>query len=280
MNETTINEANETLSAVFEEFDVQRREQAKKESRKKLIRGLVSIAGGLVIWHIMSHTIMIHVPDPIETARGSFWAVQQTYFYKSVIFSLYRVYTGFILGCLVGIPLGLMMGWNKVVRDFTFPPFETLRPMPPVSWVPLAILMFVKMELSIIFLPFLGTFFVVTLNAKLGAESVDESMFRAANCLGANSVQVFRHVVLPGSLPYIFTGLALGMGMAWITIVAAEMISGTYGIGYMCWQSYNLIRYPEVILSMVTIGVLGYGSSSIIRKLADKYLAWRQVYTA
>lgn len=271
---------NETLTQKFEEFDAERSKQARTERRKKLFRNSVGIAGGVIAWHIMSHTIMIHVPDPIESVKGAFWAVQQTYFYKSVLFSLYRVYTGFILGCLVGIPLGLMMGWNKIVRDLTFPPFEILRPMPPVSWVPLSILMFVKMELSIIFLPFLGTFFVVTLNAKLGAESVDESMFRAAKCLGASPVQIFRHVVLPGALPYIFTGLALGMGMAWITIVAAEMISGTYGIGYMTWQSYNLIRYPEVILAMATIGVLGYGSSSIIRKLGDKYLAWREVYTA
>jgi len=275
-----MNETNETLDNASEEYDATRREKAKKENRSKIFRGGISIIGGVVVWHILSHTVMIHVPDPIESVTGAFWAILQPYFYKSVFFSVYRVYTGFILGCLVGIPLGLLMGWNKIVRDFTFPFFETLRPMPPVSWVPLAILMLVKMELSIIFLPFLGTFFVVTLNTKLGAESVDESMFRAAKCLGASPSKIFRHIVLPGALPFIFTGLALGMGMAWITIVAAEMISGTYGIGYMCWQSYNLIRYPEVILAMITIGVLGYGSSSIIRKLADKYLAWRQVYTA
>ncbi len=243
------------------------------------MRKTASLAGGVVVWYIMSHTVMVNVPDPIVTITGAFWALQQAYFYKSVVYSVYRVFTGFILGCAVGIPLGLLMGWNRVVRDFTFPPFETLRPMPPVSWVPLSILMFVEMEISIIYLPFLGTFFVVTLNAKLGAESIDESMFRAAKCLGASPLQIFRHVVLPGALPFIFTGLAIGMGMAWITIVAAEMISGTYGIGYMCWQSYNLIRYPEVILAMITIGLLGYGSSAIIRKLANKYLAWRAVYT-
>ncbi len=273
-------EIKDDLKAAFAEAEARRKDKSSKARRTKLIRNGISVVGGMVGWYIMSHTVMIHVPDPIETVQGAFWTLQKWYFYKSALYSLYRVYTGFILGCIIGIPLGLLMGWNKIVRDFTFPTFETLRPMPPVSWVPLAILMFVKMELSIIWLPFLGTFFVVTLNAKLGAESVDESMFRAAKCLGANPFQIFRHVVLPGALPFIFTGLAIGMGMAWITIVAAEMISGTYGIGYMCWQSYNLIRYPVVILAMATIGVLGYGSSSIIRKLANKYLAWRQVYTA
>ena len=279
MNETTMNEAKLPSASELEAYYAEQKQQVRLEHRRKFVRGTISIIVGIIVWWIFSHTIMIHVPDPWETVMGSYAALGKSYYYKSVLFSVYRVLTGFILGCLVGIPLGLLMGWNKVIRDFTFPTFETLRPMPPVSWVPLAILMFVKMELSIIFLPFLGTFFVVALNAKLGAESVDESMFRAARCLGASPIQVFRHVVLPGALPFIFTGLALGMGMAWITIVAAEMISGTYGIGYMCWQSYNLIRYPQVILAMITIGVLGYGSSAGIRMLANKYLAWRQVYT-
>ena len=120
---------------------------------------------------------------------------------------------------------------------------------------------------------------MVTLNARLGAESIDPSLFRAAYCLGASPRQVFRHVVLPGALPAIFTGLALGIGISWETVVAAEMIAGQYGLGYLTWESYNLIRYPEVILSMVSIGVLGYICSALIRAAANKYLAWRKVYT-
>lgn len=268
------------LEAEFAEVEARRKEIARKERRKTLMRKVASITGGVIGWYIMSHTVMIHVPDPIETVMGAFWALQKSYFYKSTFYSVYRVYTGFAIGCLVGIPLGLLMGWNRTIRDFTFPAFEMVRPAPPVSWIPLSILVLAKMEISIIFLPFLGTFEYVTLNAKLGAESIDESMFRAAKCLGASPLQIFRHIVIPGALPHIFMGLAIAMGMAWITIVAAEMISGTYGIGYMCWQSYNLIRYPEVILFMVTIGFLGYGSSALIRILANKFLAWRVVYKA
>lgn len=263
------------LKAEFKEVEAERKEVAKKERRKTLMRKMVSIIGGVIGWHIMSHTVMIHVPDPLETIEGAFWTMQKWYYYKSIFFSVYRVYTGFILGCIVAIPLGLLMGWNKTIRDLTFPSFEMIRPMPPVSWVPIAILMFYKLEFSIIYLPFLATVEYVTLNAKLGAESIDESMYRAAKCLGASPVQILRHVVLPGAMPYIFTGLAIAMGMAWITIVAAEMISGTYGIGYMCWQAYNLIRYPVVILAMITIGILGYGSSTLIRLLANKMLEWR-----
>ncbi len=184
MNETTLNEANLPVASELKlkAYYAEQKKQVHLQHRKKLFRGTISIIVGVVVWWIMSHTIMIHVPDPWQAITGSFGVLTKSYYYKSVLFSVYRVLTGFILGCIVGIPLGLMMGWNKVVRDFTFPTFELLRPMPPVSWVPLAILMFVKMELSIMFLPFLGTFFVVELNAKLGAESVDESMFRAARC--------------------------------------------------------------------------------------------------
>lgn len=269
-------EMEKDLKAELAEVGAERGQVAKKEHLKTFMRKTVAIIGGVIAWYIMSHTVMIHVPDPIETIEGAFWTLQQSYFYKSVFFSVYRVFAGFILGCIVSIPLGLLMGWNKTIRDLTFPSFEMIRPMPPVSWIPLAILMFYTIEISIIFLPFLATVEYVTLNAKLGAESIDESMFRAAKCLGASPLQILRHIVLPGAMPHIFTGLAIAMGMSWITIVAAEMISGTYGIGYMCWQSYNLIRYPVVILTMVTIGVLGYGSSTLIRILANKTLEWRE----
>lgn len=264
---------------IFEEVEVKKKRAARGEKVKTTIRKILSIFGGIIVWYILSHTIMTKVPDPIVTIQGTIETIQTPWFYKSIGYSILRVYAGFCLGTLIGLPLGLLMGWLPLVRDFTFPVFETLRPMPPVSWVPLSILMFVKLELSIIFLPFLGSFFAIALNGKLGVEQIEHSLFRAARCLGAGPWQIFRYVVLPGALPSIFMGLAIGMGMAWITVVAAEMISGEYGIGYMTWQSYNLIRYHECILAMFTIGLLGYGSSAIIRMLGNKFLAWKKVYS-
>lgn len=270
---------NEGKVSVFDEVELKKRETARREKRTSLIRRILSIFGGTICWYILSHTVIHRVPDPIVTIRESFYALQEAWFYKSVVYSVLRVFAGFLIGTAIGLPLGLIIGWNRVARDLIYPVFETLRPIPPVAWVPISILIFVKLELSIIFLPFLGSFFAVALNAKLGAEQIDPSLFRAAKCLGARPSQIFRHVVLPGALPAIFMGLAIGMGMAWITVVAAEMISGEFGIGYMTWQSYSLIRYAECILAMVSIGVLGYGSSSIIRLLGNKFLAWKQVYS-
>lgn len=242
------------------------------------IRKIFSLIFAVTGWYILSHTVITNVPDPIVTFSRSLWVIQDPWFYKSIGYSIFRVFSGFAAGVIVGLPLGLLMGWNRVARDFTFPVFETLRPMPPVSWVPLSILIFVKIEVSIIFLPFLGSFFAVALNGKLGVEQIDPSLFKAAKCLGARPYQIFRHVVLPGALPATFMGLAIGMGMAWMTVVAAEMISGEHGIGYMAWQSYNLIRYDQIILVMFTIGLLGYGSSAAIRMAGNKFLAWKKVY--
>lgn len=270
----------QSIQAKYDEVYLNRKEQDKKLKKQQMAFGLAGAILFILAWYILAHTIMDKTPDPIQTVIVSSERIFDEWYYKSIIYSLYRVILGFLVASVVAIPLGLMMGWNRVVSDFTMPGFEMLRPVPPVAWVPLSIIIFAQLEYSIVFITFTGAFFVVTLNARLGAESIDPSLFRAAWCLGATPWQVFRHVVLPGALPAIFTGLALGMGISWETVVAAEMIAGQYGLGYLTWESYNLIRYPEVILSMASIGVLGYICSALIRAAANKYLAWRRVYTS
>lgn len=268
------------VEARYEEVYLKRKEQARKDGRRQLTLGLLGGAAFLLTWFVLSHTIMDKLPGPITTVVASSERIFDAWYYKSILYSLYRVLLGFIMASAVAIPLGLFMGWNRVCSDLSMPGFELLRPVPPVAWVPLSIIIFTQLEYSILFITFTGAFFVVTLNARLGVESIDRSLFRAAWCLGASPRQVFLHVVVPGALPAIFTGLALGIGISWETVVAAEMIAGQYGLGYLTWESYNLIRYPEVILSMVSIGILGYICSAIIRAAAGKYLAWRKVYSA
>lgn len=268
------------VEAKYEEIYYKRKIESGKSKRRKIVLGLLGGISFLITWYVLSHTVMTKVPDPIVTVVASSGRIFDEWYYKSIIYSVYRVLVGFVVASVLGVPLGLFMGWNRVCRDIFMPGFELLRPVPPVAWVPLAIIIFAQLEYSILFITFTGAFFVVTLNAKLGAESIDQSLIRAAWCLGASPRQIFRHVILPGALPAIFTGLALGIGISWVTVVAAEMIAGQYGLGYLTWESYNLIRYPEVILSMVSIGVLGYLCSAALRVAAGKYLAWRKVYTA
>src|SRR5256885_581840 len=156
------------------------------------------------------------------------------------------------------------------------PPLEVLRPIPGVAWIPLAILMFPSAELSMVFITFMGAFFPILLSTIDGARSVDPRLVVSARCLGAGRLQLFREVVLPGALPQVITGLGIGMGTSWFCLVTAEMIAGQFGIGYYTWESYNLQRYPEIVLGMLLIGLLGMGSSALVRKAGAWLTPWHR----
>jgi NitT/TauT family transport system permease protein len=256
-------------------------EKKKLEARQRLkgsISMVASVIAAVIIWWILSETIFTNVPNPMETIKWSVLTVSDPWYYESIVASMARVYTGFVLGTVTGIFVGLMMGWKRRVKNWTFPAAEMLRHIPPVSWVPLTIIVMGALTPAIILVIFIGVFFATALNAMLGAQSIDRSIFRAATCLGAKQRDTFRHILLPGSLPAILYGMVLGMGLAWMSVVAGEMISGDYGIGYLAWQSYSLVRFPEIILAMLTIGALAYGSSEIIRFIVNRFLKWRKVY--
>jgi len=196
-------------------------------------------------------------------------------YYEHIARSVWRVAQAFVLATVLGVPLGLLLGWSKRFRDYVFPVFELLRPIPVLAWVPLAIVMFVATESAVIYLAFLASFFATALNAMLGVESLDANYLRAAECLGASRRQVFFHVVLPGALPFIFTGLQISVGVAWFSLVAAEMVSGQYGLGYVINTSYSMVRYPTIIIGMITLGVVGYVTSAAIRLVGDLLMQWR-----
>jgi NitT/TauT family transport system permease protein len=196
-------------------------------------------------------------------------------YYEHIWVSTRRVAISFALATALGVPLGLFLGWSRTFREYVFPVFETLRPIPILAWVPLAIIIFTGTETPVIFLTFLASFFATALNTMLGVESIDESYSRAALCLGARRWQVFRHVVLPGAMPYIFTGLQISVGVAWFSLVAAEMVSGQYGLGYVINTSYTMVRYPTIIIGMVTLGVVGYVTSALVRVVGDHMMQWR-----
>jgi NitT/TauT family transport system permease protein len=196
-------------------------------------------------------------------------------YYQHIAMSVWRVTQAFFLATLLGVPVGLLLGWSRKFKEYVFPVFELLRPIPVLAWVPLAIVMFVATESAVVYLAFLASFFATALNTMLGVESIDESYIRAASCLGANQWQVFRHVIIPGALPFIFTGLQISIGVSWFSLVAAEMVSGQYGLGYVIWTSYVMVRYPTIVIGMVTLGVVGYVTSAIVRIAGDYLMEWR-----
>jgi len=149
-----------------------------------------------------------------------------------------------------------------------------LRPIPGVAWIPLAILMFPSSEVSMVFITFIGALFPILLATIHGVEALDRRLVASARCLGAGRWRVFRDVVVPGALPHVITGLAIGMGTSWFCLVTAEMIAGQYGIGYYTWEAYNLQDYPSIVVGMVAIGVLGLLSSALVRRLGALLTPW------
>jgi ABC-type nitrate/sulfonate/bicarbonate transport system permease component len=196
-------------------------------------------------------------------------------YYEHIWVSIRRVGIAFFLATALGVPLGLFLGWSRTFREYVFPVFETLRPIPILAWVPLAILMFTGSETPVIFLTFLASFFATALNTMLGVQSIDESYTRAANCLGASKLQVFWHIIVPGAMPFIFTGLQISVGVAWFSLVAAEMVSGQFGLGYVINTSYTMVRYPTIVIGMITLGAVGYVTSALVRVVGDHMMEWR-----
>lgn len=210
--------------------------------------------------------------SPNPTYGLSFYTPE---YYTHIWVSIWRVMQAFFLATLLGVPVGLFLGWSRKFKEYVFPVFETLRPIPILAWVPLAIVMFISTESAVVYLAFLASFFATALNTMLGVQSIDESYVRAAYCLGARESQVFRHIVIPGALPFIFTGLQISIGVSWFSLVAAEMVSGQYGLGYVINTSYVMVRYPTIVIGMITLGFVGYVTSALVRAAGDYLMEWR-----
>ncbi len=250
--------------------------------------GLAGVVGFLVLWYVLTEGLGLprfnKLPGPVEVWR-EFTSRSPTYgtslftpdYYKHILWSIWRVAQAFFWATVLGVPLGLLMGWKKKVRDYAFPILELLRPIPVLAWVPVAILVFsgfAGREAPIIFLAFLAAFFATALNTLLGVESIDESYFRAARCLGSRPRHIFFRIVLPGALPYVFTGLQIAVGVAWFSLVAAEMVSGEYGLGFLIWDSYVLSQFSVIVIAMATLGVIGYAFSAVIRAVGRQLMRW------
>jgi NitT/TauT family transport system permease protein len=259
-----------------------------------LLRGLVGTALFVGLWQVVtsldewtgvSVPIMAHLPPPSAVLRAFVPLVNGHGFWQSAYLSFVRVLWGFIAAMVVGIPFGLLMAVSRTAKSVFFPVFEILRPIPPLAWVPAAILFWPAPELSITFVTFLGAFFTVVINTVGGAEQIDRRFLLAARSMGASKATIFRKVLLPATLPSIATGAVVGMGITWQVVVAAEMISGGGqgattggggGLGFLIWNSYLGGAIPKVVVGMIVLGLMGYASSTIIRMLSTRLMPWNR----
>jgi len=242
--------------------------------------GAVSIGTVLLAWHLATlyrldlYIRFNNIPTPAEVMKKVVEVNQSTKFLTSIGISVRRILIGFAVAALLGVALGIVIGRYRLARLLAMPALEVFRPIPAIAWVPMSIMLWPSNEVSIVFITFLGSFFPILLNTVHGVEALDPVLLRAARSLGASEGRLLCNVVLPGALPHVFTGLTVGMGVAWVSLIAAEMISGQFGIGYFTWEAYSLITYAEIALGMITIGVLGLLCSGALRLAGRLVMPW------
>jgi len=193
----------------------------------------------------------------------------------NVEYSSMRVAQGFTLAALVGVPLGLLIGWSKFISQMFDPMIQSLRPIPITAWLPFSIAVFGIRDIGSIFLIFLGGFYAIVVNTTQGARAVDRNLVRAALMMGASRTQLLLRVVLPAAMPSIFTGLRIGLGISWTAVIVSEMVAVKSGLGYVLWDAYYVGRMDIVLADMVSIGAMGYISDRIIVFIERKMLVWR-----
>jgi NitT/TauT family transport system permease protein len=246
------------------------------------VRKMSSIFMFFGFWYLVTDVISVpylsRAPSFVGCVKESVTYLPTGKYFTNFVFTVSRVYLGFLLGAIIGVPLGVMMGWKKTFRWLTFPLFELLRPIPILAWIPLSVIMFTVTEYSVLWLIFLGAFFPIALNSYHGVNTIPAEQVRAALSLGTRGKDILFKVILPAASPAIYTGMVIAMGLTWVVVVASEMIAGGYGLGYMTWEAYILASYERIIVGMGSIGFAGWMCSVIIRKLADKAMPWRKLF--
>lgn len=214
--------------------------------------------------------------EPPTTVLAASWSLlSSSTFWIACYKSVLRILAGFALAQIIGVPIGLMMATNRMAFHTIFPVTEILRPIPPVAWIPVAIIFWPTREMSTVFIVFLGAFWIVLLNTIGGASTIDESYKRAALSLGSSRWHLFRYIVLPATMPSIVTGMVVGMGISWEMVVAAEMIASDTGLGYLLWQSFEINAGAQVIVCMFAIGIAGFVSSALIGRVGRLLTPWQ-----
>lgn len=239
------------------------------------VEQLASLLAVLVLWLVLTTVagVVPTLPSPLEVFIAFVDAVAGSTYWEAVARSTFRVYLSFVVATIAAVPLGLLIGRSEIIGDLTFPALEVLRPIPPIAWFPALTVIFFTATNIVRFIIFLAAFFPILLNTIEGVRGIEEEYSQAAQSLGASSWQTLRHVILPGALPSIHTGLVNAMGLAWVSLVAAEILSNT-GLGYYIWNAFAAGAYANIIVGMFTIGVLGYVSSVLVRQLGVRQLRW------
>ena len=239
-----------------------------------------SLVAALLLWQWLTTadvTLWLRfdrLPGPSAVAEQFGHVARDPVYYQDVAQSLIRILTGFALAAVVGIAAGIAVARSWLVSDVLQPLFEVLRPIPAIALVPVAILLFPRNEEGIVFITFTAAFFPILVSTRHAVRALPTRWEDAVRTMGGGRWRVLSSVILLGALPGVFGGLSVGMGVSWICVISAEMISGDFGVGYRTWHAYTIVDYPSVLVGMVTIGVLGWGTAAAVELLGRRVTRW------
>lgn len=230
---------------------------------------LVVAGMSLVLWHLAVRWSGSDLfPTPVEVGKGIVELARQGVLHRHIVASLFRVTVGFGLAVIVGVPAGLLLGWWPMMRFAFNPLVQVLRPISPIAWIPVAILWFGIDDRAPIFLIFLASVFPITVSSMAAVQGMQLVYVRAARNFGLSTPQLFTRVILPACLPQILTGIRIGLGVAWLVVVAAEMIAVSSGLGFLIIDARNAgKRYDLVVAGMALIGIIGLALDLFVRRL-------------
>ena len=237
------------------------------ETYQKVILPLAGAAAVLIMWAIVSATLAPDLPSPFRTWQESRRYILDPFFKdgemnqgigRLAFYSLVRVAKGFALALAIGTPIGFLLGLSRRFHQSFDPIVQFMRPISPLAWLPLGLVIFQKSEPAAVFTIALCAMWPTVINTAVGVRSISQDYLNVGRVLKLSRTTTLRRIVIPATLPYVFTGYRLSLGLAWLVIVAAEMLTGTPGVGGFLWQEYNSLVYSHIILSVLTIGAIGF----------------------
>ena len=233
----------------------------------RLVLPGLGIAVVVILWALVSQTVATDLPSPVKTWNESRRYVLDPFFKdgemnqgigRLAFYSLVRVGKGYLLALLIGTPIGFLLGLSRGFHQSFDPIIQFLRPISPLAWLPLGLVVFQKSEPAAIFTIALCAMWPTVINTAVGVRGISQDYLNVGRVLKLSRTKMLTKIIIPASLPYVFTGYRLSLGLAWLVIVAAEMLTGTPGVGGFLWQEYNSLVYSHIILSVITIGAIGF----------------------
>ncbi|MCS6960193.1 MAG: nitrate ABC transporter permease [Pseudanabaenaceae cyanobacterium SKYGB_i_bin29] len=242
---------------------------------RKLFLGLVGVALFLLIWQMLTNAGIIKLPAPTTVFEETKQLIFNPFYRGTgndagigwqILFSLKRVAMGFSLAAIVGVAVGMVVGASPLLYDAFDPILQVLRPVPPLAWLPISLAAFKDNEPAAIFVIFITAIWPIIINTIVGVQQVPQDYRNVARVLRLSKVDYFLHILVPATIPYVFTGLRIGIGLSWLAIVAAEMLIGGVGIGFFIWDAWNSSLISEIVIAVVYVGLVGL--------CLDRMVAW------